>query len=105
MIVRVLTATVKAESAGTFNDLMRQQLPILREYPGLRYVKLARRIRGREEEVVLFEEWRDAASLYAWAGPELTKARLIPGAETLVTDLRIAHYEALDLDPDDLPPD
>ena len=100
MIVRVLTATVKTESAGTFNALMRQQLPVLREYPGLRYVKLARRIRGREEEVMLFEEWRDATALYAWAGPELTKPRLMPGAESLVTDLRIDHYEALDLDPD-----
>ena len=101
VIVRVLTATVKTESAGTFNVLMRQQLPILREFPGLRYVKLARRIRGAEEEVMLFEEWRDAAALYAWAGPELTKPRLLPGAERLVTDLRIAHYEALDIDPED----
>ena len=100
MIVRVLTATVLDERAGTFNELMRKQLPILRDYDGLRYVKLARRIQGRSEEVVLFEEWRDMASLYAWTGPELTKARLFPGAEELVTDLRIVHYEALDIDPD-----
>jgi heme-degrading monooxygenase HmoA len=99
MIVRVLTATVKQEHAGTFNDLMRQQLPILRGHDGLEYVKLARRILGATEEVLLVEEWRDAASLYGWTGPELTKPRLLPGAEEYITDLHIAHYEALDIDP------
>ena len=100
MIVRVLTATLKAEQAGVFNELMRTQLPLLRDYPGLRYVKLARRIRGGEQEVCLFEEWRDTASLYAWAGPDLERPRLLPGAEELVIDLRVAHYEALDIDPE-----
>jgi antibiotic biosynthesis monooxygenase (ABM) superfamily enzyme len=100
MIVRVLTATLKAERAGLFNELMRVQLPILREYPGLRYAKLSRRILGSEQEVLLFEEWIDTASLYAWAGPDLDRPRLLPGAEDLVLDLRVAHYEALDMDPD-----
>jgi hypothetical protein len=98
MIVRVLSATLKAERAGIFNELMRTQLPILRDYPGLRYVKLCRRIRGGEQDVLLFEEWLDTESLYAWAGPDLDKPRLLPGAEDLVLDLRVAHYEALDMD-------
>ena len=102
MIVRILTATVKAERAGSFNAVMRTQVPLLKEQPGLRYVKLARRIRSGDEEVLLIEEWLDAASLYAWVGPELSRARLLPGAEELVVDLRIAHYEALDMDPEDL---
>ena len=103
MIVRVLAATIKSERAGVFNELMRTQLPILREYPGLRYVKLCRRILSGEQEVLLFEEWQDTASLYNWAGPDLDRPRLLPGAEELVTDLRVAHYEALDMDtePDD----
>lgn len=99
MILRILTATVKQERAGTFNVLMRNQLPILKEYEGLVWVKLARRIVGRSEEVVLIEEWRDVASLYAWTGPELTRPRLLPGAEELVDDLSITHYEALDIEP------
>ncbi len=82
-----------------FNELMRTQLPILREHPGLRYVKLCRRILQGEQEVLLFEEWQDTASLYGWAGPDLDRPRLLPGAEELVTDLRVAHYEALDMDP------
>ena len=98
MIVRVLSATLMAERAGVFNELMRTQLPILRDYPGLRYVKLCRRIRGAEQDVLLFEEWADIASLYGWAGPDLDKPRLLPGAEDLVLDLRVAHYEALDMD-------
>ena len=99
MIVRVLSATLKAERAGIFNELMREQLPILRDYPGLRYVKLCRRIRGGEQDVLLFEEWADAESLYGWAGPDLDKPRLLPGAEELVLDLQVSHYEALDMDP------
>jgi quinol monooxygenase YgiN len=99
MIVRIVTARVSTERAGSFNALMRAQLPILREYPGLVYVKLARRIEDDIEEVLLYEEWKDTASLYNWAGPEVTRPRMMPGAEDLVTDLKITHYEALDRDP------
>jgi hypothetical protein len=99
MIVRLVMATVKAERAGSFNALMRSQLPLLRQHPGLVYVKLARRITGDVEEVLLYEEWRDTASLYGWAGPEVSRPRLLPGAEELVDDLSVVHYEALDIDP------
>lgn len=99
MIVRLVTATVKAERAATFNALMRAQLPVLRQSPGLVYAKLARRIRGDSEEVLLYEEWHDTEALYGWAGPEITRARLDPAAAELVTTLSIVHYEALDIDP------
>jgi quinol monooxygenase YgiN len=99
MIVRLVTATVKAERAGEFNELMRQQLPSLRQSPGLVYAKLARRMTEDSEEVVLYEEWRDTASLYQWTGPELMRPRLVPGAEELATSVTIVHYEALDIEP------
>lgn len=102
MIVRVLTARVQSSNAGPFHDLMRQQLPILHEQEGLVYVKLARRLLGPIEEVVLFEEWRDANAMYGWAGPDIQRPRLLPGSEDLIEDLVITHYEALDVDP---PPD
>lgn len=100
MIIRVLTATVNEGVSGQFHALMRQQLPLLREHEGLVYVKLARRLVGRQEEVILFEEWRDTDSMYAWTGPDIERARLPPGAEELIADLKIAHFEALDIDPD-----
>lgn len=99
MIVRLMTARVSTDRAGSFNALMRAQLPILREHPGLVYVKLARRIDGDVEEVVLYEEWKDTASLYGWTGPELTRPRMMAGAEDLLTGIDIKHYEALDIDP------
>ena len=99
MIVRVLTATVPAESSGQLHTLMREQLPILRQYDGLVYVKLARRLLGAQEEIILFEEWRDTAAMYEWTGPDINRARLLPGAESLITDLKITHFEALDIDP------
>jgi hypothetical protein len=99
MIIRVLTATVSEKASGELHVLMRQQLPLLREHEGLLYVKLARRLIGNQEEIVLFEEWRDTVSMYKWTGPDISRPRLLPGAEALITDLRITHYEALDIDP------
>lgn len=104
MIVRVVTARVRSDRAAAFNAKLRQQLPILREQPGLVYVKLARQVIGDSEEVILFEEWRDTAALYAWAGPAITKPRLLPGTEELVENLGVTHYESLDMDLDDLGP-
>jgi heme-degrading monooxygenase HmoA len=100
VIVRIVTAKVKAERAGAFNELMRQHLPTLRQSKGLVYAKLARRMHDDAEEVVLYEEWRDTASLYEWTGPELTRPRLVPGAEELATSVTIVHYEALDKVPE-----
>jgi quinol monooxygenase YgiN len=102
VIVRVLTARVAQHNACRFEDLLRQQRPKMREYDGLLYVKLARQANGGFEEVLLFEEWRDAAALYHWAGDELSKPRLMPGAEEMAEDVRVTHYEALDVDPDAL---
>lgn len=99
MIVRLVTATVTTDRAASFNALMRSQLPILKEQPGLVYVKLARRIQGDMEEVMLYEEWRDTASLYNWTGFDVARPRLVPGAEDLVTEVSVSHYEALDIDP------
>ena len=100
MIVRVLTARVAQHNAGRFEELLRRQLPKMREHDGLIYLKLARQANGAFEEVLLFEEWRDATALYGWAGEELERPRLLPGAEELAEDVRVTHYEALDVDPD-----
>jgi heme-degrading monooxygenase HmoA len=103
VIVRILTARVPRQNVGPFNDLLRAQLTELREQPGLVYVKLARRLNENEgEEVVLVEEWRTPADLFAWTRGRLTKPRLLPGTEDLLEGVTVAHYEALDLSPDDL---
>ena len=96
MIVRVLRARVSAARVGAFNAVFRRQVALLREQPGLLYVKLARRLQpDGGEEAVLFEEWNDADSLYAWVGPNLTEPRLVPGARELIEEIVVAHYEAL----------
>ena len=100
MIVRVLTAQVTRERSPRLHALMRTQLPMLQAYDGLVYAKLARRVEGPTEQVILFEEWRDPASMYAWTGPDIGRARLVPGAEELIDELTITHYEALDIDLD-----
>ncbi len=102
MIVRVLRARVRARKVGAFNALFRGQVTLLREQPGLVYVKLARRLQpDGSEDAVLFEEWENAASLYAWIGPDLNEPRLVPGSRELIDELLVNHYEALDMHPDD----
>ena len=99
MIVRVLRARIRPGKVGAFNAIFRQQVPLLKDQPGMVYVKLARRLQpDGGEDVVLFEEWQDAASLYAWVGPNLMEPRLVPGAKELIDELVVAHYEALDKD-------
>ena len=100
MIVRILTARVPAVNAGAFEDVLREQLPMMRAHEGLVYVKLARQAHPGYDDVLLFEEWRDAAALYGWTGPNVSKPRLLPGAEGLAEKVEVTHYEALDMDPD-----
>jgi len=101
VIVRLLQARVRVGKVASFDALFREQVALIREQPGLEYVKLARRLRpDGGEDVILFEEWRDTTSLYAWAGQNLGEPRLVPGARELIEELVIAHYEALDRDVD-----
>jgi len=103
VILRVLTARVPNRNIGEFNELLRAQLSELREQPGLVYAKLARRLdEDQTEEVVLVEEWRTTADLFAWTGGRLNTPRLLRGTEELVDRLVITHYEALDVSPEDL---
>jgi len=96
VIVRVLRVRVNASRVSAFNAVFRRQVALLRQQPGLVYLKFARRLEpDGGEEAILFEEWQDAASLYAWVGPNLAEARLVPGARELIEELVVAHYEAL----------
>ncbi len=102
MIVRVLRFRVSRQRVAVFNAVMRRQLAMLRDQPGLAYVRVARRIQADGgEEAILFEEWTDADSLYAWVGPVLTEPRLVPGTRELVDELAVAHYELLPGEGDD----
>jgi hypothetical protein len=97
-----LRVRVRPQRVGAFNAVFRAQIPLLKSQPGLVYVKLARRLQSDGgEEVLLFEEWEDAASLYAWAGRDLTAPRLVPGARELSDEVLVAHYEALDKNTDE----
>ena len=88
---------MRANRVGSFNALFREQVALLRDQPGIVYVKLARRLRSDgSQEAILFEEWQDAASMYAWVGTNLTEPRLVPGARELIDEVHVAHYESLD---------
>lgn len=98
MIVRILTARVRERNAPKFEAILRQQLPKMREHEGLVYLKLARQVHRGYENVMLFEEWRDSEALHEWTGGALAVPRLLPGAEELVENIAVTHYEALDMD-------
>ena len=100
MIVRLVTATVRTDRAGSFNALMRAAVPILREHPGLVYVKLARRDRGRRRGGAALRGVAEYRRALRVDRAEIWRSReFIPGAEELVTDVPGVHYEALDIDP------
>lgn len=81
-----------------FNQMLRGKLDVLHQQPGLVYAKLARRLNETgDEEVVLFEEWATPADLWTWTGGHLTEPKLLPEMNTLIEELSITHYEALDM--------
>lgn len=97
MIVRVLRARIKASKIAAFDAVFRSQVALIRKQPGIKYVKFARRIQpDGTEDAVLFEEWEDPSSMYAWVGPNLAEPRLVPGVKALVENVEVAHYETLD---------
>jgi Antibiotic biosynthesis monooxygenase len=98
MIVRVLTARVPSAHVAKFNQVLRSKLDVLHVQPGLVYAKLARRLNeAGDEEVVLFEEWATPADLWSWTGGHYTEPKLLPEMNTLIEELTITHYEALDM--------
>lgn len=98
MIVRVLTARVPSRHVGQFNHHLREKLDVLHRQPGLVYAKLARRLNDvGDEEVILIEEWATPADLWEWTGGHLTEPKLLPEMDSLIEELTITHYEALDM--------
>jgi len=96
VIVRVLRATIRPSRVAAFDVLFRQQVALMRAQPGIAYVTFARHIQpDGGEDAVLFEDWEDAASLYAWVGPDLTAPRLMPGVRELLDSIEVAHYEVV----------
>jgi heme-degrading monooxygenase HmoA len=102
VIVRILTAKVPVQNAAAFENVLRAQLPMMRAQEGLVYVKLARQSHRGYDDVLLFEEWRDSRALYGWAGSNVERPRLLPGAEELAEFVHVTHFESLDVDPDSL---
>jgi quinol monooxygenase YgiN len=102
MIVRVVHARVTRGHEQQFHQLLLEQAPVMRAHDGLRYLKMARQVTRDGERIMMVEEWADAPSLYAWAGADLTRARLMPGAYDLLEEVSVEHYEAIDVDPESL---
>ena len=102
MIVRIVTARVPSTMTNAVHARIREAwLPALRSQPGVAYVKLARRIDGDGERLVLITEWRTVADLYRWAGDDLDAQHLAEGDASLIEEWKIEHYESLDLLPDE----
>lgn len=105
MIVRIVAIRMTPGHEGLFHASLRSELELLKQQDGLVYVKAARRLlENGGEEVVLMEEWATSANLHAWAGPDLTRPRLLPDVERRLADatesVEVTHYEAIDLTPE-----
>jgi heme-degrading monooxygenase HmoA len=106
VVIRVVHGRVKPGKEGEFHQLMRDvRLPEMRSQEGFVYGKFGRQVQPDGERFLFVSEWRDVASLYNWAGPDLSKPVTLRGAEHLVQDVKVELYEAMDIElhptPDD----
>ena len=99
MILRLLTLRVRAGREAAFVEQADQVTEWAKTIPGLRYVRVARRVEPDGSQVVLFVmEWQDAESLYAWnAHPETVgQGPLNDGNDPHWDDAHVTLWEVVD---------
>lgn len=97
-ILRIWRGFTTPEKADSYEDLLRTvHFPRLatRAIPGFRRIELVRRTDGNRVEFRTLMWFDDLASVSAYAGPDISRAALAPGAEDLLTepDPFVAHFE------------
>ncbi len=99
MILRLLTLRVRAGREAAFLEQADQVSAWAKTIPGLRYVRVARRVEPDGSQLALFvTEWQDAASLYAWnEHPEtIGRGPLNDGSDPHWDDAQVTLWEVMD---------
>ncbi|HEY1435258.1 MAG TPA: antibiotic biosynthesis monooxygenase [Thermoanaerobaculia bacterium] len=98
MIARLWHGAVPSEKAEAYQrHLERTGLPDYRATPGNRGVSVLRRLEGGVAHFLLVSLWEDTASIRAFAGDDLERARYYPEDEEFLLELEpaVTHYEVV----------
>ncbi|MGH7481702.1 MAG: antibiotic biosynthesis monooxygenase family protein [Longimicrobiales bacterium] len=98
MIARVWTGRTRTEDADTYAAyLARTGIPDYHATPGNRGVHVLRRIDGEVTEFLLLTYWDDIASIRAFAGADIERARYYPEDEHWLLEMpeTVTHYDVL----------
>jgi heme-degrading monooxygenase HmoA len=99
MILREWRGRANASNAEAYPAHFRRNvLPELAGVPGFLGAELGKRRIGDTIEFMVLTRWRDIASIQGFAGREIDKAVVEPGAIAAVTDFdaRVQHYEVIE---------
>ena len=99
MIIREWRGRASLSRAGAYPKHFREKvIPELRQVPGFAGAFLARREAGDGLEFVVLTRWQSMDSIKAFAGAEVDKAVVEPGAVAALTgfDATVRHYEILE---------
>jgi heme-degrading monooxygenase HmoA len=98
MIARLWHGAVPATKADAYmRYLEKTGLPDYRATPGNRGVSVLRRLEGEVAHFLLVTLWDSPASIRAFAGADIEKARYYPEDEAFLLELEptVTHYEVL----------
>ena len=98
MIARQWHGWTSRENADAYEELFRSRGPNARPVEGRTGAYLLRREIGGEVEFIVQMLFESLDAIRAFVGDDYEAARLIPGAEKLLSryDTRCAHYESVD---------
>ena len=98
MIARLWHGAVPASKADAYmRYLEKTGLPDYRATPGNRGVSVLRRVEGNVAHFLLVTLWDSTASIRAFAGEDMEKARYYPEDAAFLLELEpaVTHYELL----------
>jgi heme-degrading monooxygenase HmoA len=99
MIIRQWRGRAIASAAAGYPEHFRAKvLPVLRQTKGFVGAQLGRRELGDTVEFLVLTRWTSLDAVRAFAGADVDRAVLEPGALAVLTDydLHVQHYEVLE---------
>jgi len=99
MILRQWRGRASVSKSEAYPDHFRRNvLPDLKRLPGFLGAELGRRQIGEAVEFIVLTRWRDRAAIERFAGRDIDKAVVEPGAVAALIDFdaTVRHYEVIE---------
>ena len=99
MIIRAWRGRAGQRRTGAYPKHFHEAVvPELRQVPGFLGAQLSRRVEGDAVEFLVLTRWKSMAAVCAFAGPDVDKAVVEPGAVAALDDFddAVRHYEVIE---------